>query len=169
MDEMNAPDADIEREIRSTVAAVPSPEFLARVRTEIANRPVAQATPPWMWAIGLACLAIGVGTVVSRQSMVDSRESIVDSRRAPVESPQSPVDGRPSIVDSRVAPVESRRPTVASQRPGRAARASQSVEPPMPEVLISPDDTRAFQQFVASVREGKFEVSFDEPMPPVTP
>ena len=158
MDDLKIGDGaiDIDCELRRALAVTPSPEFVARVRTKIAEAPRPSMVSGWMKpAIAVASAA----TVVIAIAMQDNTPTTINAPgtttavstayRALTTIPfQSP-----SVV---VVP-----PFSPQQRSGESAKRA-DVEPSMPEVIVNQADVAAFQQFVASVNRDEFRASFDE-------
>ena len=154
-------DSAIDREIRDALAVEPSPEFLVRVRAQIANEPIAMFAPRRV--MGLAALAAVVALAVtvslSRPDTLMPSSSPQVSESQGADSVLSAAPEAPSPASERSSPQVAPPPREAATT--RSPRSKQS----LPEVLISADDAKAFQQLIAGVREGRFELSFAEDAP----
>jgi hypothetical protein len=154
-------DESLDREIASLLAVEPSPEFLARVRTRVAD-----ATPHGSWvgwqlnvAAGLA-LATIVATAIwlsnewASPVTQQARSTVVEPVVEPVPRPRS---GEPEGVPS--APVvESALPRIT--RPTRRATdvvAGERVRP-----VVNEEDGEAFDAFLATIRSREVVLTFNE-------
>jgi hypothetical protein len=135
----------LDREIDTLMAVDPSPEFLARVRTRVAAE-----TPQVSWfRWEFAAMAASVGVAVVVTAMIwPSREPAGQSSER-VQTPQVVEQ-----VFERPAPRES-----ASAEPERVVPSQAAVEPASwrPEaddlLVVAPEDARAFDRLLASIRE----------------
>ena len=171
-------DPTLEREIESLLAVDPSPEFLARVRTRIA-----QDSPPspWRWNWGFAL--IGAAAAVLLAVFVTSWTTSFTPTAVPQQTvstedvtlksaPPQPADG------VRLAPgAGSMAGSVPRVRHADAHR--QAVQPaisdapPFAEVLVSADEVRAYELVVGITRQQRLPAPpVEEPvggaLPPVT-
>lgn len=143
-------DLDLDRELRSMLTATPSPDFVARVRGKIAEAP-----PPSM----LAGLLKPAAAVVCLTTVL-----IVASLRPETTPERAGLEPSTTAVTAGLKPS----PTPAPEPAGvvstfRSARSAKIVkEPPLPEVIIAPEDLKAVQQFVSSASELTFVASFEE-------
>jgi hypothetical protein len=150
-------DLDLERELHAALTVTPSPEFVARVREKIADAPAPSMLAGWLKPAGaIACavvLAIAIGLPREEARLKPS----------PTEATEPPTVVVPTFPPPRVQRFGG--PAVALAKAGRSADtrvALTSVEPPLPEVIIAPEDVEALQQFVAGTRQLRFVASFDE-------
>jgi hypothetical protein len=138
-------DSALEREIESLLAIEPSPEFVARVRTHVANEP---ETPRWRLAWVVAP-AMGACIVVFAAVMVMSSRP----------EPAAPVQAvTPSTVPRAVV---ERKPTV--EPPRRVAHAAVPARRPpsgmpRPEVVISEKERQAFEQLLLALAQNRLPV-----------
>ena len=144
-------------DIRRALTVDPSPEFVARVRTQIANAPVA-ADQRLGWRLAAAAMAAAaiVLAVVSRAPrptpslptliahgsvgmaiMVPPRPNV----RLPLRAFRASGAGKP---DAASVPVHV---------------ASQSTRTADPEILLAPGETRALRALIAGVREGRIDLT----------
>jgi hypothetical protein len=144
-------DASLEREIESLVASDPSPEFLARVRTRVAQEPAPGGWRlSWMVTIAGAVAAVIVAVIVWPSSEpvatpgAPAREPLV--AEVPRSAPQ-PAPALPAVRDPNA------RPRVVNP----AAR-TDLIELNLPDVLVAANEVKAFASFVASIRQGTFDV-----------
>ena len=140
-----------DRELEALLAVEPSPEFLARVRASIAEAPIAPRIPRFLPTLGAVTAVAALVTValipVSRSGAPVRRPSAIPAvspAAAQVEVPEVTSAAEPT----RPRPVS--RPAVAPLTP----RASD-----FPEVLVSPDVLRNFNEVVASAAARRFEIS----------
>jgi hypothetical protein len=140
-------DADLDRSLKAALAVSPSPEFVARVRSKIAQ---AEPAPVFGWlkpVVVAVCLAATAIAVISRPTPIE-----ISSRVRTVASRQ--------IVNAGQAPyITSSRPVSPPVLPNSA---TPHLEREVPEVLIAADSRLAFQQFIESAVERRFEATFDE-------
>ncbi len=147
----------LDREIEKLFAVNPSPEFVAKVRERVATEP-APAASWWAWRLvpagaGLAALvAVALlwpfepaGTV---SDVPWTAASAKQAGNAPVVAPTQSAAAAP--VAPAPAATRAARPRARAGEatvPGRATRAEA-------EIVISPEDARAFRLLLARVREG---------------
>jgi hypothetical protein len=173
-------DLDLERELHAALTVTPSPEFVARVREKIADAPAPSMLAGWLKPAGaIACavvLAIAIGLPREEARLKPSPTEVALPREearlkpSPTEAAPSPTEATepPTVVVPTFPPPRVQRfggPAVALAKAGRSADtrvALTSVEPPLPEVIIAPEDVEALQQFVAGTRQLRFVASFDE-------
>jgi hypothetical protein len=148
-------DADLDREIEAALAVDPSPWLIARVRARVASQPI-RRTIPWRWAIGSMCAAATAIAIVTGAR----DEEIARLKPSPTAMPS------PTVV---VSPSEVVSPTVPKTAPSMRSAVSESRslvdDPSIPEVIIDPEDVKAFQQLIVSTSERRFEASFDATPP----
>ena len=154
-------DPALEREIESLLAIEPSPEFLARVRTHIANEP-----EPSRWRLAWVVVpAIGACMVVFATVMVmwSRPEPVVPVQAvAPRPAPPAIVEREPAVEVPRVAA------RVAAQERERPA----ALADPFAEVLVSEDERRAFANLLLAVQQETLPVlvraegEIEEPLMP---
>jgi hypothetical protein len=159
-------DLDLDRELHAVLSAAPSPEFVARVRTKIAESPRPSITMGWLKpAAAITCATLVVLAVsLPREDARREPSPAEITSSTPQEMPvtaglrPSPTNIQPSTPDNGVGVVRSVVvPTLRS-----ATSPKPSAEPPLPEVIIAAEDVEAFRQFVSSARDVRFVASFDE-------
>jgi len=165
MDPMN--DAALEREIERALAVDPSPEFVARVRTRIAEEPSRVSRGfGWLFA-GVTAAAVAAGVVALVMLRPDRR----------VGSEIGPLVSR-SINSVVVVPALSRglggehRTTYVERRTANDAPRTTHRERHVSEPLFDPHETTALQRLIADVHDARVDLSplLKEPMSaPMTP
>jgi hypothetical protein len=149
---------DLDRELRRVLAATPSPEFVARVRTKIAEVP----RPPafagmWRPVAAIACAAIVAAVVALHEDVPlapSAEHELSSTAYRTLATPH--VDLRRSVA----VPVSVK----ASKS---ATRATITGEPELPEVMVNQKDVAALWDFVTSANAGQFVASFDETPAPI--
>jgi hypothetical protein len=158
-------DAALDREVASLLAVEPSPEFLARVRTRVAQEPEPGGWR-WRWTFALATVTVAlIGAVVVWQSGQQAPSSEVPVRLPQVAEAVAP----PAPVVVEVERPRASRPT----RPTTRTREAANLIP-----LISADDARAFDTLLAAIRRNDVVLNADMPnsalsastlaLPPIT-
>ncbi len=136
-------DAALDREIESLLGAEPSPEFLARVRTRVAEEPAPGGwRASWLFAMAGAVVVAIVAAIAwpSREPVVFSTEPVQTARVEAVEPTVPPV-------------VSQRSPVVAAPAPDRR------IDIDLPEVVIAENEVRTFASLVVSIRQRHFEAA----------
>jgi len=140
-------DPALGREIESLLAVEPSPEFLARVRTRIANEP-----EPSRWRLAwIAVPAMGMCVVLFATVLVTwPRPEPAVPIQAVISSPVLPtiVEREPAVEPSRVFA------RVATQKREQPT----AVADPFPEVVISEDERQAFEQLLLAIEQDRLPV-----------
>jgi len=155
-------DLNLDRELQAAFAVEPSPEFVARVRTTIAETPSRSMTARLLKpAAAIACaVLVAVAVGLPREDVRLERKRAEIAAR-PAEDDAVTAGPKPSATNVLPNAANARAPNARSPR--RAARASAvPSEPPLPEVIIAADDVEAFLQFVSGARDLRFVASFDE-------
>jgi hypothetical protein len=144
----------IDDEIRDALKIEPSPAFLARVRTQIANEPAPGALR-WSWMFGAAA-TVAAGVVLA---LVISRPSVptpaTRSAKALAERPP----GAATASAERLSPGATAFAERQMPRSTRSAKAVALRNTPEPEVLIDPRERRALLQLIAGVRDGRIDLA----------
>jgi hypothetical protein len=162
--------AAIDREIQTALAVDPSPEFLARVRTQIAAEPPGATTwLPWTLVAAAVMAAIVAAVVVMSQPPERTGGTATaqgDIRLTPevsIEQPRAPEGSRASA-DTTDRPVETpgtqrrapaRRLTPAAAHPEARLVAAMPAEP---EILVDPREARAMRLVIRAARDGRFDL-----------
>lgn len=147
-------DLEIDRTLHTALSVEPSTEFVARVRTAIAEAPRPSIAVGWLKpAAVVACAAVVVAAWLPRREAQPklSPTEITEIASRSIEAPATPV--RALVVSALSA---------EAAKPSARAPVSTPHEPPMPEVLIAQKDIEALRQFIASANEVRFTASFDE-------
>jgi hypothetical protein len=147
-------EVEIDRALRATLCADPSPEFVARVRTKIAEAPPrAMMAGWWKPAAAVASAAIlGIAVGLPRQT---STAPVAAGLKPSATYAPSTTRGVPVVVVPTLKSGTTTKP---------AARSLTSIpsEPPLPEVIIAAKDVEALSQFVRDMNDLQFVASFDE-------
>ena len=148
---------NLEREIESLLSAEPSPEFLARVRTRVAEEPEpARWRAPWMLAVATAVVVLIVAVIAW-----PSRELV------PVGStgPALQVSLQPNLRDASET-TEQAKPVEPTSRPRASARVvaltdapERALEIQLPEVVLGENEVKAYSALVATIRQRRFDVA----------
>lgn len=175
-------DLDVDRELQSALAVEPSPEFVARVRARIAEEPrpshIAGLLKP---AAVIACVVILVVAWREDARLKPRSPEVGANHSGSVASPP-PLTADLKVSTTKTASTtktggtntggtttgvmptfRSARAPQRTLRPAALAKAGTAAEPPMPEVIIAPDDIKALQQFVASANALRFAPLDDTP------
>jgi hypothetical protein len=145
-------DASLDREIESILAVEPSPEFLARVRTRVAEEPGPSA---WRWRWTFAFAGVAVAMIVA--VVVWQARQTAPSSDAPVQTSQL----AERVTASAPAAVEVEHPRTSRRAaPTIRARETVSLVP-----LISADDARAFDMLLSTIRQDDVVLVLRDDMP----
>jgi hypothetical protein len=154
-----ANDASFEREIEALLAVDPSPEFLARVRTRVAEEPEPGGWHlSWIVAAATTVAVVAIALIVWRSPEATPSLVLTPSSHAPVE-PARVAEAGPVI-----APV----PAISSQ-PARTRVAVNTVAPvvepvrtiaiDLPEVVVGDNEAEAYAALVARIRQSRFDAT----------
>ena len=162
-------DLDLDRALEKAFAVTPSPEFVARVRTKIAEAPPPSVLEAWMKpATVIACgvvLAIAAIAGLKPGTTTDNMSARAGLKPNTTNAPSA--TKAPVILTVPVTPtVPVVVPTFRSAAPTKA-RTVPAVEPFLPEVIIAPGDVEALRQFVTGASEARFVASFDQTPAPI--
>jgi hypothetical protein len=169
-----------DQEIRDALRVDPSPEFLARVRTRIANEPAPSAWR-WSWtvaAVGALAAMVLIAVVMLRpkqekpsapdvvQAFPPSRTT--ESDKAPAGPSASAhatpvVSGFPPALQSSSA--ELRR----GQAEAQSAKAGSRTMSQGAEILLDPAETQALRRLIAGVRDGRVDLTAAQHSTPPLP
>jgi hypothetical protein len=185
-------DSTLERELETIVAVDPSPEFLARVRTRIAQEP---APSSWRWSLGrrslgeggwgfalagaaaAMVLAVVLASWTAIFTPIDAPQQAVSSEDVTLEPAPALVRLKPDTTGEMKAPDTTREPVVRRGRLQAARnlqpdRREASDAPPFAEVLISEAERRAFENLLRAVQQDRLPVivrAEDEVNEPLVP
>lgn len=153
-------DLDIDRAVQEALSASPSPAFVARVRTTIAQSPRPSIAAGWLKpAAAVACaVVVAMAVGLPRQENPPVKAGLKPSTTYVQPSTTYVQPGTASVVVPTFPPVHLRSggPAVALAKAGRSA------PEPLPEVIIAAEDVEALLQFVSGARDRRFVASFDE-------
>ena len=157
-------DASLDREIESLLAVDPSPEFVARVRTRVAQEPW-----PGSWRMSWMFAAAGVVAVVIVTMVVWPSGEPTTPNGAPQPTPRAA-----QAVEMGTAQPSLRAPQPTSKlaraRAGAVTAApNRRAEIDLPEVLIAENEARTFARLLTSLRQDGFEAAVPELPNPDTP
>jgi hypothetical protein len=156
----------LDDEIAAMLAVEPSPEFLARVRTRVAQEPEPAA---WRWS-WMVATAGAVAIVIVAVMVWPSRESTAPNG-APVQAPQ--VAGAVETVTPRASsPATVPAPPRTQRTAPRAVVASltdRRIDIDLPDVVIAENEVRTFASLVESIRQSRFAAAVPEVPNPDTP
>jgi hypothetical protein len=155
-------DAELDREIEAALAVDPSPQWVARVRSEVTRQPIA-AGLPWSWAIASAAavaILIAIMSGIRNEEVARLKPSPTEATgaaeaRSATEMASASEIATPTEV---TGPIENSKSADTLIRDARTS-------PEMLEVIVDPGGVRAFHQLVISTRERAFEASFDDNVP----
>jgi hypothetical protein len=142
----------LERSLRAALRVEPSPEFLARVRSRIAEEPASAG-----WTLGSIAALAGAAAVILVMALVASRSSRPQAPAAaatsvrPVTTPSVPAK---EVESSRTPPVEPVAQRAVTRRPRRS-----EARPRVP----GRDDDQALREFLTAVDRGAVTLA----IPPV--
>ena len=153
---LTATDNAIDRKLEQLLSVDPAPEFLARVRMQIADdEPIAARSSRALMAVVVSVLVVAVALWV--RFTPNERVDVPTTAQTP-ELPVAEIRRAefPAVLSGTT------KPTVSHAKPDTSkSKAVQLAAESMPEVLMSPSDAAAFEQFLTSARERRFEVSAD--------
>jgi len=149
---------EIERALQAALAIDASPEFVARVRTRLANEPAASNSWRWPWPVAAAAAvaaAIALALAFSRPPAVPQPDATSSIAKAdiPLESAASPVVSGFSRTVDPPAPKASGSRTVVQARPTAPARSTE------PEILIDSRESMALRRLIDGTRDGSLDLS----------
>ena len=147
-------DLEIDRTLHTALSVEPSPEFVVRVRTAIAEAPRPSIAVGWLKpAAVVACAAVVVAAWLPRR---EARPKLSPTEITEIASRS--IEAPATVVRSLVVPTLPAART--SKRPARVR--SIALEPPFPDVIIAAGDVEALRQLLVSLNEHTFVASFDE-------
>jgi hypothetical protein len=147
-------DATLEREIEALVAVKPSPEFVARVRMQLANEPA----PSFGLLPAVTCTAVGVVAALL-VSVLLSRggKTNIESTGLPQIAANPIHDAWPSVLHGGAAT----RGELLSSAFKEVSRPQQIRSEP--RVLVAPDEVQALQRFLTGFHTVRIDPStFEE-------
>lgn len=146
---------DVYRELQQLLTVDPSPNFVARVRTTVANQPRPSRTPAFLIAMAVSIAAILLIAVAVRVAGPASDETIASAPRQERTVPP-PIREVVSETPSAEAAPRTRVLHVTGNRTPHT--------PPEPslQVMVAPEDLQAVERLVRSTEDGTVALSFDE-------
>jgi len=154
-------DASLDREIEAMLSAEPSPEFVSRVRTRVADMTLSG------WTMGWTSLAAGsvVVAVVVAVVMSNPHEIVQPEAMSPVARTSVRVDTLPDEVP--VSPELNSAKATPRHKPKVSKAALRE-----PQVLINPKEAAALRHFLSNPQPERVELSFvkiePQPLPEYT-
>ena len=155
------PDTSLDREIEAILAVEPSPEFVSRVRTRIADTPVSG------WTMGWPSLAAGSVVVAGFVAVVIAKpqENVQPEAMLPVARTSMQVDSPPEDLPGPPRVNSSKSPERHKPRVSNAAFRE-------PQMLINPEEAAAIRNFLAHPQPERVELSLmkiePQPLPEFT-
>ena len=148
-------DASLDREIESLLAAEPSAEFVARVRTRVAQEP-----DPHQWRTTWMLTVAGAVTVVIVTVIAwPSRETAGPKGPAPRVQEQ-PIVARATESVAVPPPVQGvRRQPAVTRVVALAESPARALDIDLPEVVLGENEVKAYTALVASIRQSRFDVA----------
>jgi hypothetical protein len=149
----------IDDEIKHALRVDPAPEFVARVRTRIANEP---QQSPWRWSwivVSAAAVAasLTIAIVWSRpQETIVPAPDVAQAVRG-AAPPSAEAFAPPSV--KAFAPPSAGAFALAAASPRRSAKAFALPAAAEPEILLDPAETRALRALIAGVRDGRVDLT----------
>jgi hypothetical protein len=152
-------DAAFDREIESLLAVEPSPEFVARVRTRVADETPLRSWVGWQLSVAVASLALAliVASAIWLSNKPPSRAGEQARTTVGEPIPSAPRAAEPERIAS--APVaQSPRPR-STRRPPRTTDvvAAERLVP-----IVNEEDEKAFDAFLATIRGSGVVLTFNE-------
>ena len=152
-------DASFDREIESLLAVEPSPEFVARVRTRVADETPHRSSVGWQLGVAVASLALAliVASAIWLSNNPASRAG-EQARTTVVE----PIPSEPRAVEpKRIASA----PVAQLPRPRSTRRPPRTTDVVAAERLVpvvNEEDEKAFDAFLATMRGSGVVLTFNE-------
>jgi len=147
-------DTALEQEIEALLSVQPSPDFVARVRSRVAEEPESTG---WGWRWPVAAVATAVAVAAIGVALWPSAETTTPSTSAtPPRVAARTDDRRPVITPPPDVPIVA---PVNRDVARVVAAPSRMIEISLPPVIIAENEIRAFATFVADRRATRFEFS----------
>jgi len=146
---------DVYRELQQLLSVDPSPNFVARVRSVVATQPAPSRAPAFLIAMAVSIAAILLIAVAVHVADRASDEIVASTPRQERRGP-TPI---PDVVSE--TPLAAAAPRTRIVHP-TDARASHVQPEPWPQVMVAPEDMKAFERLVRSTENGTVALSFDE-------
>jgi hypothetical protein len=143
-------DESLDRELESLLAVEPSPEFLARVRTRVAEEPEPGGWRlPWM--LGAAGAAVAIAVAVMVWPSADVNPSSAPSFEAPQVAE--------AVEPAAPAATSAGRILTRQAARGVAGLPVRTIDIDLPEVVVGENEAEAYAALVASVRQRRFDAT----------
>lgn len=156
----------LDRELERALAVDPSPEYLARVRARVAAEDVGSVWPRGYWLAAVAgssvviALVVGMGMLTPRGPMQTGAVSQQDMRQTMTDTSGAAI--APAGDEDIAARTAEPAPLAA---PARAAAASRSTRPDLPEVIVSADELAALRLLIGRIEDGRLTAAmWPEPL-----
>jgi hypothetical protein len=159
-------DAALDREIESLLAVEPTPEFLARVRTRVAEEPApGRWRTSWTFATAAAVAAVIVAVIVwpSHEPSPTSNVPLRNPRVAEAVEPVTPPASSPAPQQRRLTQQATARPVAIGAAPAHG------IDIDLPEVVIADNEAKTFASLVAGLREVRFDATAPGTLDPDKP
>jgi hypothetical protein len=150
-------DAALDRDLQALLDTAPSPGFVARVRTRIADQPARQRSWFGVWMLGGSAAAIAaiaiVAVNVGRVGTAHRPSATLDARRLPDLRVPLVASGLNRQFDIAGVPPESQPERVNPRRAGIPAK------PVEPEILVDPREAAAIRAVIFGTRDGRIDLA----------
>ena len=166
-------DQSIDRALREALDVSPSPDFVARVRTRIANEPA----PHSVWNRWIVWMPVAVGAAAAlalavwlakpaeiRQMPDTTAAAIVPPQQAPTVRLKA--DTATPTAETTATAVKHVVSGFSSTTPGAGSRTVRVRNEP--EILISQSESAALRRLIARASEGQIVVDLSAPAPEAT-
>jgi hypothetical protein len=161
-------DSSLDREIASMLSAEPSPEFVARVRTRVAEEPAPGGWRlSWMFAAATAVAMVVVALIVWPSPDGTSSRGLTSSSPAPVE-PARIAEAGPASAPAPVTPPPARTRTTVSAV-AAVFEADRAIDIHLPDVVLGENEVKAYTALVSIVRRSRFDVAVPAAPDPSAP
>ncbi|HJZ73323.1 MAG TPA: hypothetical protein VKE51_16380 [Vicinamibacterales bacterium] len=153
--------AALDRELKTMLGVDPSPEFVARVRTRIADEPSPVSSWFGAWRIAASLVAVTAVAIVAA-AVVVIREGAGN-----VTSPQPVLDSRPAALSGSPIPELTGRALRVSSEPtsgvpGVRTAAQHALATPQraePEILVDAREVAALRALIDGTRDGRIDLA----------
>ena len=149
-------DDDVCRELQELLAVDPSPNFVARVRTAVANQPSRWGAPAFFVAAATGVTAVLLIASAVYRSNPATHEIAASTVGRYEQTPPAPIPE--ARVDTPTTPPSSE---MVVRRVNHVKARRVAPEPSL-QVLVAPEDVQAFERLVQSTTDGTVALSFDE-------
>jgi hypothetical protein len=147
---------DVCRELQHLLTVEPSPSFVARVRTTVANQPVPSSVPSFFIALTASLTAVVLVAVAIHFNDATSDDRVGSSPSRQERTAPAPIPDAVSATSPAAAA-----PAIRAVR-STDVRDHHISTDPQPQVMIDAEDVRAFEQLLRSTEDGTVALSFEE-------